>query len=468
MEPLATYFHCPLTDKTGTPLVQWIARYTGSCVYGTESTLSWVFGYISLICWLGAQLPQIVTNYRNGSVEGLSLGLVFNWFLGDFTNFVGCVLTHQLPFQTLLALYYICVDLVLGGQFYYYTRPKKQRFHLHNHSHVQRHKKHKKHAHVAAEDEMEALLSPETSLSTETATTTQSMNIPSNQAVNVPPHEPPSVTYDCPISNSGSYPFKNSSTVSLKALLTSSFVSSFSKVRGAPLYAPSQEDAFDNTTITQVSSNNNNIIKTLSTGFFSILAIKSETIGFIFAWTCTCCYLMSRIPQIYTNYRRKSTSGTSILLFLAALTGNTTYTLSILLSPAARGPGCWDFLKNELPFLLGSAGTIMFDVTIFLQWILYMDNKTAVELDEEKKCSSVIDAAGDVSPSMMISREHHAETQSAGSTKKITAGSTSPALYSESPMTQEALRIVAQRDLNVASESTPLSGSPPHGSYNSL
>lgn len=466
MNATAHHLHCPLTDTAGTPLVQWIAHYTGSCVYGSESAWSWLFGYISLVCWLGAQLPQILTNYRNGSVDGLSLGLVLNWFLGDFTNFVGCVLTHQLPFQTLLAFYYVCVDLVLGGQFYYYTRPRKQRFHLHNHSHVQRHKNNKKRRSPlllhrtptegsAMSGEMDALLS------NSPAAPSQPVNVPSFSSNNVSAED--AATGTTPISNSGSYPFKTSSSVNLKALLTSSFVASFSKVRGAPLYHPPQEEAMS--TMTPQHS----VLSNIATGLISALVLNSELIGLMFAWTCTCCYLTSRMPQIYSNFRRKSTSGTSILLFLAALTGNSTYTLSILLSPMARGPAGLEFLRNELPFLIGSAGTIMFDVTIFVQWYIYRNNAPPPPAlldddDEEKKV--VVEAAtggadGKVHGAIMIPQTD--------SKSRLAAQRT------VSPMTQEALSVLDRGSSSSkqdgdpaghATEATPLSASP--RSYNSL
>lgn len=417
------YHHCPVLDTSGNQLVLWIARFTGSCVYGQESAMSWVFGYISLICWLGAQLPQIITNYQNGSVEGLSLGLVFNWFLGDFTNFVGCILTHQLPFQTLLAFYYICVDTVLGGQFYYYTRPARKRFHLHSHRHKLIHRNthnsnhsgglilHNHHGHHnLMTDDNKIDYVENTSHLSSSVTTTRPVDVPhpmsssslsSCQRNNHTSDNIPS-SGATPISNSGSF-LRPSSFVNLKTLLTSSFVASFSKARAAPIFtntegfsetAAASASATIATTTTTTSDStsiniNNNIVNALTSGLVTSLALKSEIIGLVFAWTCTCCYLTSRLPQIYTNYTRKSTSGTSILLFLAALTGNVTYTLSILLSPDARGPAGIQFIKNELPFLVGSAGTVMFDVTIFIQWFIYRESES--DIAQEEKYQPILD-----------------------------------------------------------------------------
>lgn len=35
--------------------------------------ISSALGYSSIVAWLFAQLPQLIENYRNGSVEGLAL-----------------------------------------------------------------------------------------------------------------------------------------------------------------------------------------------------------------------------------------------------------------------------------------------------------------------------------------------------------------------------------------------------------
>lgn len=42
---------------------------------------------------------------------------------GDITNLVGCILTHQLPFQTYLATYFVFVDVSLVTQYFYYYKP---------------------------------------------------------------------------------------------------------------------------------------------------------------------------------------------------------------------------------------------------------------------------------------------------------------------------------------------------------
>lgn len=95
-------------------------------------------------------------------------------------------------------------------------------------------------------------------------------------------------------------------------------------------------------------------------------------LGRIFAWVCTIFYLSSRMPQVWKNYRRKSVQGLSILMFFWAAMGNFTYTLSILNSPDAVNPDTSaQYLKEAVPYILGSSGTLLFDVSIFVQWLYY-------------------------------------------------------------------------------------------------
>lgn len=119
-----------------------------------------------------------------------------------------------------------------------------------------------------------------------------------------------------------------------------------------------------------------------------------RTIGRISAWICTTLYLTSRLPQIWKNvsvfsgiccaraelifliqYQRKSVEGLSILLFFFAFNGNLTYVLSILLNPAGSEGNNPEtrtyYLLEALPYLLGSGGTLVFDLTIMFQSLFY-------------------------------------------------------------------------------------------------
>jgi len=86
---------CPAWNADGVELARWIEIVSGQCVYGTLGAVSWSFGisglatwpliacvgYLSILSWLCAQLPQIITNYQNRSVDGLAPVFLINWFL---------------------------------------------------------------------------------------------------------------------------------------------------------------------------------------------------------------------------------------------------------------------------------------------------------------------------------------------------------------------------------------------------
>ncbi|KAK6514486.1 hypothetical protein TWF281_004686 [Arthrobotrys megalospora] len=124
-------------------------------------------------------------------------------------------------------------------------------------------------------------------------------------------------------------------------------------------------------------------INTAATSFAFFDEDTVRTLGIIIGWSSTFLYLSSRLPQIYLNHKRRSVSGLSPLLFLAAFCGNFFYSSSLLLNPSAwhniapYGEGGWvgedgtttaEWWTNTLPFLLGSAGVLAMDGYIGLQF----------------------------------------------------------------------------------------------------
>ncbi|CAO3664233.1 unnamed protein product [Rhizopus stolonifer] len=111
---------CTPTENT----IQWIHALFGSCVEGYGQVFSFLFGYISIFCWLCAQVPQMIENYMQQSAEGLSQYLLYFWLAGDLANVISCFLNHQLPFQIYLAAYYCMTDFILLFQYFLYRKPK--------------------------------------------------------------------------------------------------------------------------------------------------------------------------------------------------------------------------------------------------------------------------------------------------------------------------------------------------------
>lgn len=71
----------------------------------------------------------------------------------------------------------------------------------------------------------------------------------------------------------------------------------------------------------------------------------------------------ARIPQIVRNQVRRSCEGLSLLFFLLSVMGNVTYGMGILFHSVER-----EYFLTNLPWLIGSLGTVAEDLVIFAQF----------------------------------------------------------------------------------------------------
>ncbi|XP_056115741.1 lysosomal amino acid transporter 1 homolog [Rhinichthys klamathensis goyatoka] len=109
-----------------------------------------------------------------------------------------------------------------------------------------------------------------------------------------------------------------------------------------------------------------------------------EIIGFIIGSLSSVLYLCSRLPQMYTNYLRKSTEGVSYFLFALVILGNTTYGISVILKNPDPGQGETSYLVHHLPWLIGSLGTLSLDLLISVQFVMYRKSpRVSADGDEE-------------------------------------------------------------------------------------
>ncbi|ORX74421.1 hypothetical protein DL89DRAFT_319956 [Linderina pennispora] len=88
----------------------------------------------------------------------------------------------------------------------------------------------------------------------------------------------------------------------------------------------------------------------------------SQAMGYISAVL----FLGARIPQIIKNYRKKSCEGLSIGMFIFSILGNVSFTMSLMLYSLNS-----DYILANIPWILGSTGTLFFDLAIFLQFYWY-------------------------------------------------------------------------------------------------
>ncbi|XP_064156714.1 lysosomal amino acid transporter 1 homolog isoform X2 [Anguilla rostrata] len=119
---------------------------------------------------------------------------------------------------------------------------------------------------------------------------------------------------------------------------------------------------FKGRSLLSVLEDDNGLVQTFTT---------KEIIGFAIGSLSSLLYLSSRLPQIYTNYMRKSTEGVSYFLFALVILGNTLYGLSVLLKNPEYGQAEGNYVIHHLPWLIGSLGTLTLDLMISMQFLVY-------------------------------------------------------------------------------------------------
>lgn len=116
-----------------------------------------------------------------------------------------------------------------------------------------------------------------------------------------------------------------------------------------------------------------------------------EIVGFAIGSLSSVLYLCSRLPQMYTNFKRKSTEGVSYFLFALVILGNTTYGLSVLLKNPEGGQGESSYMIHHLPWLIGSLGTLSLDIIISIQFIIY-SKRPSPQLINTDEASPLLDS----------------------------------------------------------------------------
>lgn len=317
--------------------------------------------------------PQILENFRRSSATGLSLVFLIAWLLGDVFNILGAVLQGVIPTMTILAVYYTLADVVLLAQCFYYRG-----FTLSDYP-----------AEEAVEEEEEEerpLLwrdtsdSPKrTSLSAADADCRRSSlgsfhdHLRAVDGTHLSPATPlrsPKKATDIPPSHAvKSHSALTATIYNTSALILVCAVGAFGWWLSAREYSHQRHHHDDESAAVKEE-------------------MEFDDWGQIFGYLCAVLYLGSRIPQLLLNYRRKSTEGVSMLFFIFACVGNLTYVLSIFayepvcarLASVDLDRSCesgeWRkeygrYILVNLSWLIGSAGTLLLDMSIFAQFWIY-------------------------------------------------------------------------------------------------
>ncbi|XP_050787307.1 lysosomal amino acid transporter 1 homolog [Gopherus flavomarginatus] len=110
---------------------------------------------------------------------------------------------------------------------------------------------------------------------------------------------------------------------------------------------------------------------------------KKEIIGFTVGSISSLLYLFSRVPQIYTNFKRKSTEGVSYCLFALVMLGNSLYGVSVLLKNPDPRQAEGNYIIHHLPWLIGSLGVLSLDVIISFQFLAYRKRRPCTSDERE-------------------------------------------------------------------------------------
>uniref|UniRef100_A0A0X3P7Y8 Lysosomal amino acid transporter 1 homolog n=2 Tax=Schistocephalus solidus TaxID=70667 RepID=A0A0X3P7Y8_SCHSO len=306
----------------------WAWYGLGECIRTPRDKVSVAFGVLSIVAWFMFGFPQMITNcIKKIPDEAVSPWLLVFWLAGDSLNFVGTFLTNQLFLQKVLAGYTVLVDLLLIGQYIYY-------YCLHKH----KVKKYGEEYNVKKDDE----------------------NSFQSRISKMPP---------------SSTPTKTLATVLLGVIGVSYlFMPGMLSEPGNPTHLGTGH--LQGRQLLQAAPVNS--ITTTPNPFADFLVTKEEKIGYAIGWVGAVMYFCSRVPQIVQNFKRKSTEGLSLYLFLLAIFGNVFYGLQIFIK--STDPA---FIVNSLPWILGSLGILVFDFIIMGQFIAYRNNKADATLVEE-------------------------------------------------------------------------------------
>ncbi|MCJ1353678.1 MAG: hypothetical protein MMC33_003665 [Icmadophila ericetorum] len=270
----------------------------------------------------GMHIPQLLENYQAGSAEGISLAFLTIWLLGDVTNLAGALWAGLVPTVVALAIYFTIADFVLISQCLYYNWRNGRL--------------------TDPEDEVEAGEdTPEQPLLRRASVVSQ-VTIPGSRRLSRASHRDSMVGLLAPIPENESPAKAVVRNVASVLLICVAGAAGWIVAFKLGVWVPTPEEGGDDGETSR--------------------AIGAEILGY----TSAVCYLGARIPQIIKNHREQSCEGLSLLFFILSLIGNATYGAGIIFHSTEK-----QYMLTNLPWLIGSLGTMVEDTVIFIQFHIY-------------------------------------------------------------------------------------------------
>ncbi|CAD5180047.1 unnamed protein product [Musa acuminata subsp. malaccensis] len=388
----------------------WARIYLKYCLCSVKDGMALFLGTISIISWGIAEVPQIITNYRQKSTEGLSIAFLLTWVVGDLFNFIGCLLEPAtLPTQYYVALLYTATTLILTGQTIYYGHIY-HRFKANcgvpgrieiikkigigtygSNSYISNEIYHFGYV-LEDASERESLLgdAKKTRVVGDRGHDAKEGNLPSS-----PIPVAGQVFHD---SCGKDFYYMSARSLKKSPVPTFGFWSVHSHDDGrappidgnqqSPQSAPSNLDTKNMFSIVPsvafffgicvIRSYISNMHTASSPGGMVILVGRkllqvildkvqddgSSGVGTLLGWAMAAIYMGGRLPQICLNVCMNS--GLNPLMFIFALTGNATYVGSILVNSLE-----WSKLRPNLPWLVDAGGCVILDAFILIQFAYF-------------------------------------------------------------------------------------------------
>ena len=311
--------------------------------------------------------------------------------MGDATNLIGSILTGQASWQVVLAGYYVSVDVVILSQYFWYTYIRPRRI-------VRLEESKSNHPSRDNDDSIERLDGPPALYESHTHDSNREAD--TRKAIRES-EDSPNTKFDLGHSHQ-------------------SYLGFCSREKEVAHVSNHGRDAAQRWKFAQLSAKNavllTSALRAVAVEALPLYALKTGqpaesqapdtlmVIGEFTSWICACCYLGSRLPQIYKNQQRRSTAGLSPALFISAFCGNFFYSSSLLTNPLAwssyspygyhgwAGPEGSDratWVRLAAPFFLGAFGVLALDAIIGFQFLRFGDGeegaKVAVVISEDER-----------------------------------------------------------------------------------
>ena len=342
------------------------------CVPTNLALTSTLLGTLSIVAWLFAQLPQIWKNYQLHSTSGLSIFFLAEWLLGDLSNLFGSLFTGQALWQVVLASYYCFVDCMLVSQYIWYEYLK--------HGRPIRSVWWRKSRDSGQDLDTMSIYSQSTDAG---SVSSKPMPIDTSSAKHLRAPEIRGQFRTPRFSGSPNSPSGSS-------LGTTPTTRNINRITAGTSPAPSPRTIIYISLLLAIVAQ----ASPLHTGHpgkhnpSTVLESPTRTAGRVISWLSTLLYMGSRLPQLYKNHSRGSTSGLSPTLFIAAFFGNLFYSCSLLTNPCAwndfgpHGGGGWvgpdgsdhvGWVSRAAPFFLGAAGVLIMDALMGFQFWYFGD-----------------------------------------------------------------------------------------------